>query len=270
MSDYVKAILFGIIEGITEWLPISSTGHLLLFGEVIKLNVSDAFMEMFDIVIQLGAILAVICLHFREIIPITFKQSQDQKAKVRLWALIGIAVFPSALVGLLLDNWCNAYLSNPPTIAFALIAFGVLFIILERYRKTEIEMNTQEDLSWKDAIKIGVFQTLSIIPGTSRSGVTMIGGMWSGLSRALATKFSFYMAVPTMIGYSGLKICKYYATGNTLSQDQVFILAIAFLTSLLVSLLVIRWLISFVRHHTFLPFGIYRILLGILILAIYY
>ena len=271
MNDYVKAILYGIVEGITEWLPISSTGHLILFGEVLKLNVSDAFMEMFDIVIQLGAILAVVCIHFREIYPFASEKNKEQRRKtLRLWMLIGIAIFPSALAGLLMDDLCNTFLSNPPTVAFALIAFGVIFIILERYHKAEGEITMQDSLSWKNAIKIGLFQTLSIIPGTSRSGATMIGGMWSGLSRALATKFSFFMAIPTMLGYSGLKVYKYFADGNCLTLYNAIIISVGFLSSLIVSLCTIRWLTSFVRNHTFLPFGIYRIFIGIIILVMYY
>lgn len=271
MSDVLKAIAYGIIEGITEWLPISSTGHLLLVMQWLKMDVSDAFMEMFSIVIQFGAILAVVGTYNNALNPFAKQKSKKERQSVfRLWLLFCIAVLPSAFVGILLDGWCNQYLDNTPTIAVALIFFGILFIIIEHYHKAEDAVDNYEQLSYPKALGIGLFQMLSVIPGTSRSGVTMIGAMSLGASRSLATQFSFYMAIPTMVGYSLLKLLKFIMLGNVLMPKEMLILAIAFFVAFLVSLLTMKWLLSFVRRHSFLPFGVYRILLGTFLLLLYF
>ncbi len=266
--EVLKAILFGIVEGICEWLPISSTGHLIILDELITLNVSPEFYEMFEVVIQLGAIFAVILLFFEKLNP--FSPSKDKKEKgetLALWFKVTLAVIPSAVVGALLDDWFNKNFYNYVTVAFMLVVYGVVFIAVERANKKEkVEINSVDEIRYRDALFVGVFQVLSIIPGTSRSGSTMLGGRLMGLSRAAASEFSFFLAIPTMLGAGALKAAKFFLGGYSVSPTEWMILAIGSAVAFAVSLLVIRFLLDFVKRHSFLPFGVYRMILGTLVL----
>ncbi|MBE6546040.1 MAG: undecaprenyl-diphosphate phosphatase [Ruminococcaceae bacterium] len=267
--ELLKAVLFGIVEGITEWLPISSTGHMILLNEFLSLDVSPAFWELFEVVIQLGAILAVIVLFFRKLNPLSpSKEAKEKAATWRLWGLVIIAVLPSAVIGLLLDDWLNEHFYNYVTVAAALIVYGIAFIVIERLRKdTAPRVETVEQLTVRDALTVGIFQVLAVIPGTSRSGSTILGGMLFGLSRTAAAEFSFYLAIPTMAGASLLKGVKFFLDGNTLGGKEWALLGVGCLVAFLVSLCVIRYLMDYVRRHSFAAFGIYRIILGILVLG---
>ena len=265
--DYFKALLYGILEGITEWLPISSTAHLILLGKWLKMEVSESFMEMFNIVIQLGAISAVIYAYRERLNPFSNKKNEKaQKEAYRLWNLVLIAIIPSGIVGLLWDDWVSKRLHSTATIGFSLIAYGLIFYIFECYYKAEACVDNPNDISWKKAIFIGLFQALSIIPGTSRSGSTMTGALCVGLSRQASTEISFFMAIPTMFGYSVLKMLKYFAGHNQMTMKETYILLIAFFTAAMISFATVKWLVSFVKKHSFLPFAIYRIILGSIIL----
>ena len=267
--ELLKSLLFGIVEGITEWLPISSTGHMILLNEFLSLNVSEEFWEMFQVVIQLGAILAVVVLFFGKLNPFSPSKTQaERKGTWRLWGLVILAVLPSAVIGLLLDDWLDAHFYNYVTVAVALIVYGVAFILIERLwknRRTRVER--VEELTARDALLVGGFQVLAVIPGTSRSGSTILGGMLFGLSRTAAAEFSFYLAIPTMAGASLLKAVKYFLDGNLPSRNEWLLLAVGCLTAFLVSLLVIRYLMEYVRRHSFSAFGVYRIVLGALVLG---
>ena len=267
--ELLKAFLLGIVEGITEWLPISSTGHMILLNELITLDVSPAFWELFEVVIQLGAILAVIVLFFGKLNP--FAPSKSAEEKKQTWGLLFrviLAVIPSAVIGLLLDDWLNEHLYNYQTVAVMLIVYGIAFIVVERVkRNAAFRVEAMEQMSWKDALLVGGFQVLSVIPGTSRSGATILGGMLFGLSRSAAAEFSFYLAIPTMAGASLLKGVKFFAEGNRVSGEEWLLLAVGCLTAFLVSLLEIRYLMDYVRRHSFAAFGVYRIVLGLLVLG---
>ena len=267
--ELLKTFLLGIVEGITEWLPISSTGHMILFNEFLSLNVSPDFWELFEVVIQLGAILAVIILFFRKLNPFALsKSAEEKKGTWRLWCLVVLAVLPSAVIGLLLDDWLNEKLYNPWTVAVTLIVYGVAFLFIEKLRKnrtTRVEL--VEQIGWRDALMIGAFQVLAIIPGTSRSGSTILGAMMFGLSRTAAAEFSFYLAIPTMAGASLLKGVKFFLDGNTISGNEWLILLVGCVTAFAVSLMVIRYLMDYVRRHSFSVFGVYRIVLGAVVLG---
>ncbi|MBQ9783569.1 MAG: undecaprenyl-diphosphate phosphatase [Clostridia bacterium] len=267
--ELLKSLLFGIVEGITEWLPISSTGHMILLNEFLSLNVSEKFWEMFQVVIQLGAILAVIVLFFGKLNPFApSKTAAEKKGTWRLWGLVILAVLPSAVIGLLLDDWLDEHFYNYITVAVALIVYGVAFILIEKLRKNQrTRVERVEDLTARDALLVGGFQVLAVIPGTSRSGSTILGGMLFGLSRTAAAEFSFYLAIPTMAGASLLKAVKYFLEGNVPSAQEWVLLGVGCLVAFLVSLLVIRYLMDYVRRHSFSAFGIYRIVLGILVLG---
>jgi len=267
--ELLKTILLGIVEGITEWLPISSTGHMILLNEFISLDVSEAFWEMFEVVIQLGAILAVVVLFFGKLNPFSPKKSAvEKKGTWRLWGLVILAVLPSAVIGLLLDDWLNEHLYRYEVVAITLVVYGIAFIVIEKLRKNrEVRVAQVEDLGWKDALLVGGFQVLSIVPGTSRSGSTILGGMLFGLSRTAAAEFSFYLAIPTMAGASLLKMAKFFLDGNSLCGEEITILLVGLVTAFLVSLLVIRYLMDYVRRHSFSAFGVYRIVLGLLVLG---
>jgi undecaprenyl-diphosphatase len=269
LIELLKTVLFGIVEGITEWLPISSTGHMILLNEFISLDVSDAFWEMFEVVIQLGAILAVVVLFFGKLNPFSPKKTAtEKKGTWRLWSLVILAVLPSAVIGLLLDDWLDEHLYRYEVVAIMLIVYGIAFIIIEKLRKNQTaRVESVEDLSWKDALLVGGFQVLSIVPGTSRSGSTILGGMLFGLSRTAAAEFSFYLAIPTMAGASLLKMAKFFLDGNVLGGEEIAILLVGLLTAFLVSLAVIRYLMDYVRRHSFAAFGVYRIVLGALVLG---
>ncbi len=267
MLEILKAILFGIVEGITEWLPVSSTGHLILLDEFIRLDVSPAFYEMFEVVIQLGAILAVIVLFFHKLNPFSPKKDDLQKKNTwSLWFKVVVAVVPSAVLGLLLDDWMDEHLYNYVVVAITLIVYGVAFIFVERMGKST-KIDNVFHIDYRTAFFIGAFQCLSLIPGTSRSGSTILGAILLGVSRSAGAEFSFFLAIPTMLGASGLKALKYLLEGLTPSATEWAVLITGCIVSFLVSVLVIRVLMDFVRKHSFAPFGIYRIILGTAVLA---
>ena len=269
MIEILKAILFGIVEGITEWLPISSTGHLILLDEFIKLKVTEEFYEMFQVVIQLGAIAAVLVLFFHKLNPFSPKKDRAQKKRTwDLWFKVVAAVIPSAVIGLLLDDWMDAHLYNYIVVAIALIVYGVAFIFVEKRNKGKAPAikNTTE-IDYRTAILIGCFQCLSLIPGTSRSGSTILGGILLGVSRATASEFSFFLAIPTMLGASALKLLKYIMEGMIPSGMEIAILLTGCVVSFLVSVFVIKALMDYVRKHNFSAFGYYRIVLGALVLV---
>ena len=302
--ELLKSAFLGVVEGITEWLPISSTGHLILVDEFVKLNVTEEFWNMFQVVIQLGAILAVCVLFFHDLNPFSpSKGTQGRKETWKLWGKIVLGCIPAAAVGIPLDDFMEEHLYNSTVVAAALIVYGIAFIVIENWRAAKrrrmIEsgelavgrpagahfaapaapvedegdtdfgsITTLEDLSWKTALGIGCFQVLSLIPGTSRSGSTIIGGLLLGCTRTVASKFTFFLAVPVMFGASALKLVKYLVMdGGTFGSTELAIMGVGCLTAFVVSLLAIRWLMGFVRRHDFKGFGVYRIILGVLVLA---
>ena len=267
--EILKAVLFGIVEGITEWLPVSSTGHLILLDEFIRLDVSDAFYEMFEVVIQLGAILAVIVLFWSKLWPFSAKKSAEEKKNTwTLWFKVIVAVIPSAVLGLLLDDWMDAHLYNYVVVAIALIFYGVAFMVVEkRNAGRNFAVNSVYDIDYKTALLIGAFQVLSLIPGTSRSGSTILGAILLGVARPAGAEFSFFLAIPTMLGASGLKLLKYLLEGMVPTANEIAVLAVGCVVSFLVSLLVIRVLMDYVRRHSFSVFGVYRIILGAAVLG---
>ena len=269
MFEIIKAILFGIVEGITEWLPISSTGHLILLDEFVKLKVSPEFYEMFQVVIQLGAIGAVIALFFHKLNPFSPKKDRAQKKRTwQLWFKVVVAVIPSAVIGLLLDDWMDEHLYNFVVVAIALIVYGVAFIFVERRNKGKAPaIKRTAEIDYRTALLIGAFQCLSLIPGTSRSGSTILGGILLGVSRSAASEFSFFLAIPTMLGASALKLLKYLMEGMIPSGMEIGVLIVGCVVSFLVSLFVIRSLMEYVRKHNFSAFGVYRIELGALVLV---
>ena len=266
--ELLKAVFLGIVEGITEWLPISSTGHLILVNEFLNLRQSKDFIDMFNIVIQLGAILAVMVIYFKRLNPFQpGKTAREVKLTWQLWLKVVIACIPSAFFGLLLDDWMEAHLSNFFVVAIMLVVYGIAFIWIEdRNRRVDPKVTDLARMSYKTAFYIGLFQVLSIIPGTSRSGATILGGIIVGTSRSVAADFTFFLGIPTMFGYSGLKAVKYFIDGNTLTGGQVAILLIASVTAFVVSLFVIRFLMNYIKKHDFTVFGKYRIVLGIIVL----
>lgn len=272
--ELLKSFFLGVVEGITEWLPISSTGHLILVDEFIKLNVTTEFMDMYRYVIQLGAILAVLVLFFHKLNPFSpWKSSHQKRQTWTLWGLVVLACIPSAVIGLPLNDWMDEHLMNPWVVAAALIVYGVGFLIIEDRRRTPAIRRTS-DLTWQIALCIGLFQALSIIPGTSRSGATILGAIILGCARPVAAEFSFFLAIPTMVGVSVLKLGKFFAekiaAGEALfTGPEAAILAVGFIVSFVVSLLCIRFLMDFVKKHDFKPFGWYRIVLGILVLLFF-
>ena len=270
MIELLKAVLFGIVEGITEWLPISSTGHLILLNEFINLNVSDEFQSMFDVVIQLGAIVAVIVLFFHKLNPFAPSKSREEKKQTwDLWFKVVAAIIPSGVVGVLFDDWMDAHLHNGIVVSIALIVYGVAFLLVER-RNQGKHLKHQEDvhdISYKTALLIGLFQCLSLVPGTSRSGSTILGAILVGVSRSAGAEFSFFMAIPTMLGASAIKGLKFMLSGVTATGLEIGVLIVGCVVSFIVSLLVIRGLMEYVRKHSFSAFGVYRIVLGVLVLA---
>ena len=266
--ELLKAVFLGIVEGITEWLPISSTGHLILVNEFLNLRQSKDFIDMFNIVIQLGAILAVMVIYFKRLNPFQpGKTAREVQLTWQLWLKVVIACIPSAFFGLLLDDWMEAHLSNFFVVAIMLVVYGIAFIWIEdRNRRVEPKVMDLARMSYKTAFYIGLFQVLSIIPGTSRSGATILGGIIVGTSRSVAADFTFFLGIPTMFGYSGLKAVKYFIDGNTLTGGQVAILLVASVTAFVVSLFVIRFLMNYIKKHDFTVFGKYRIVLGIIVL----
>lgn len=265
--EILKVIFLGIVEGITEWLPISSTGHMLLVDEFITLNMSEAFKEMFFVVIQFGAILAVVVMFWKRMFPFQFEdksQSIIKKDIIYVWFKVAVACIPSAIIGVLFDDFLDAHLQTPIVIAIMLIFYGVLFIIIENWNKKRIATTaTLAKISYRTAFMIGLFQVLSLIPGTSRSGATIIGALLIGVSRVAAAEFTFFLAVPTMLGASTLKLLKF---GFDFTNIELAILIIGMLVAFIVSIFVIKFLMSFIKKHDFKVFGWYRIVLGIVVL----
>ena len=268
MIEVLKAVLFGIVEGITEWLPVSSTGHLILLNEFINLNVSEEFQSMFDVVIQLGAILAVCALFFRKLNPFDRGKNDEQKKQTwTLWFKVIAAIIPSGVVGVLFDDWMDTHLHNGIVVAVMLIVYGVAFIAVEKWNEhRELRYHDVNNLPWGTAMIIGVSQCLSLVPGTSRSGSTILGGILAGVSRGTAAEFSFFMAIPTMVGVSGIKLLKFFLSGVSFTAMDMLILLVGCTVSYIVSLLVIKGLMNYVRKHSFSAFGVYRIVLGIAVL----
>lgn len=266
--DILKAALYGVVQGITEWLPISSTGHMILLEEWVKMNVPQNFWEMFLVVIQFGSILAVVLLYWQKLWPWTKSKTQQQvQATYRLWIKVIIGVIPAAVAGLLFDDLITEYLYNYITVAVMLIIYGVLFIVVENMRSVQHpRIRNLAKLTPKTAFLIGCFQVLALIPGTSRSGATIIGSLLLGCSRSVAAEFSFFLAVPVMFGASGLKIVKYFMSGSILTGTQVWILLTGMLVAFVVSVFAIKFLMGYIRNHNFKVFGYYRIILGFIIL----
>ncbi len=269
--ELLKAVLFGIVEGVTEWLPISSTGHLILLNEFITLNVSDEFRSMFDVVIQLGAILAVIVLFFHKLNPFSPRKTEREKKQTwQLWFKVIAAIIPSGIVGVLFDDWMEAHFHNATVVSIALIVYGVAFILVERRNARRVGGKTVEDvyaIDYKTALLIGCFQCLSLIPGTSRSGSTRLGAILIGVGRSAGAEFSFFMAIPTMLGASAIKGLKFLLSGVAATGTEIGVLIVGCVVSFVVSLLVIRGLMEYVRRHSFSAFGVYRIILGVVVLV---
>lgn len=284
----MKTLFLGLVEGITEWLPISSTGHLILVDEFLKMKQSEEFMEVFDVVIQLGAILAVVVLYWGKLWPFHTKVKMAKKSwfvkeapegfmrkfqdfcnhycymdKIVLWLKIAVACIPAVILGLLFDDWMDEHLMNPVVVASMLILYGIIFIVLEYYNHgREPKINSLKDVDFKTAMYIGLFQVLSLVPGTSRSGSTIIGGMLTGVSREIAAEFTFFLGIPVMFGASGLKLLKY---GFAFTADELIILLIGMVSAFVVSILAIKFLMGYIKNHDFKVFGWYRIVIGLLV-----
>lgn len=263
--ELLKVIVIGIIQGITEWLPISSTGHMILAEELLKLNVSDEFMEMFRVVIQFGSILAVVVLYFRKLNPFALSKSKAEKRDTwTLWFKVLVGIIPAGVVGVLLDDWLDEHLYNYVTVAAALIVYGILFIIIEKRNKNRsLPTKTLSELTYKKSLAIGAFQMLSLIPGTSRSGSTIIGASILGCERPVAAEFSFFMAIPVMLGASLLKLVKF---GFDFTSTELIVMAVGVVTAFVVSIAAIKFLMDYIRKRDFSVFGWYRIVLGIIVL----
>ena len=268
--EILKAFFLGIVQGITEWLPVSSTGHMILFDEFVHLDVSPEFMEMFRVVIQFGSILAVLILYWNTLFPWSRGKSKEEQVHTwRLWGKIVIAAIPAAIVGILFDDLLDKYLYNYVTVAAALIVYGIVFIVIERRQKNKVyRTNSVRDMSNLTALEVGAFQMLSLIPGTSRSGSTIIGAMCVGVSRTAAAEFSFFLAIPVMFGASLLKIAKYALEfGLSFTSSEIVVMIVGIVTAFAVSLIAIKFLMGFVRRHSFESFGWYRIILGTIVLG---
>ena len=270
MIEILKAVLFGIVEGITEWLPVSSTGHIILLDEFIQLSASEEFKSMFDVVIQLGAILAVIVLFFHKLNPFALSKSKAEKKQTwDLWFKVIAAIIPSGVVGVLLDDWMDAHLHNGIVVSIALIVYGIAFILVERNNQAKYlkMVDDVHNIDYKTALLIGAFQCLSLIPGTSRSGSTILGAILLGVGRSAGAEFSFFMAIPTMLGASAIKGLKFVLSGVGATSNEITVLIVGCVVSFIVSLLVIKGLMEYVRKHSFSAFGVYRIILGAVVLG---
>ena len=297
--EALKAFLIGIVEGITEWLPISSTGHMILVDEFVKLQVSDEFLALFLVVIQLGAIMAVLILYFHKLNPFSPKKTSVQKKSTwRLWGMVAIGCIPAAIIGLAFDDWVNEHFYNKVTVAAMLIVYGVAFIVLERRNRRRLreaeaalaaprgrharqsygdvadeaeaqlfKITDVDEIDWKTALKIGCFQVLAIIPGTSRSGATIIGGMLSGCSRTAAAEFTFFLAIPIMFGWGLVKCLKFFAAGLAMTMTEVVVLAVGIVTAFVMSVIAIKFLMGYIKKNDFTAFGWYRIVVGVLVLG---
>lgn len=268
-ENTIKAIILGIIEGITEWLPISSTGHLILADEFIKLNASEAFMTMFNVVIQLGAILAVVVLYFNKLNPFALSKSKEERNDTwSLWFKVVVAIIPSVIIGLPLDNWLDEHFHKFLPVAIMLIVYGIAFIIVEKKNKTrEPKITNLTDITYRFALMVGMFQVLALIPGTSRSGATILGGIIIGASRFVSAEFSFFLGIPTMFGASLLKVGKFIIDGNTFDMEGIIILFVGTFVSFIVSIIAIKFLMNYIKKNDFTVFGWYRIVLGIILIG---
>lgn len=297
--EALKALLLGIVEGITEWLPISSTGHMILVDEFVKLQVSDEFLALFLVVIQLGAIMAVLILYFHKLNPFSPRKTHAEKRSTwRLWGMVAIGCIPAAIIGILFDDWVNEHFYNKVTVAAMLILYGVIFIVLERRNRrrlreaeanlavphgrharvnaTEIaeqaeaevfKITSVDEIDWKTSLKIGAFQVLAIIPGTSRSGSTIIGGMLCGCSRTAAAEFTFFLAIPIMFGWGLVKALKFFLAGLAMTSTEIMVLAIGVVTAFVMSVVAIKFLMGYIKKNDFAAFGWYRIVIGVLVLG---
>ena len=266
--EIIKTIILGIVEGFTEFLPISSTGHLYLADEFVKLNESSAFIHMFMVVIQFGAILAVILIYFHKLNPFSPKKDHHEKSQTwQIWFKVLVAIIPSVVIGVPLNDWMDAHLTSWQVIASTLLIYGILFIVVENYFKgKEPRVTDLDNLSYKTAFEIGLFQVLSLVPGTSRSGATILGGISIGTSRFVATEFSFFLAIPTMFGASLLKIFKYFIGGHSFTGDQTIILLVGTFVSFIVAYASIKFLLNYIKKNDFKAFGWYRIILAIIVI----
>jgi len=265
--EFLKAVILGIVEGLTEWLPISSTGHMILVDQFLKLDMSSEFIKMFLVVIQLGAIMAVVLLYWRKLLPFSYKEKKlmIRKNTVVLWGKILVACLPAAVIGLIFDDAINAIFFNYQTVAIMLIIYGVLFIVIENWKKNKMpEIRSLSEITYKTALFIGVFQVLSLIPGTSRSGATILGAIIVGTSRTIAAEFTFFLAIPIMFGASILKLVKF---GMVFTGWEVFILLTGMITAFVTSVFAIKFLMTYIKKHDFKIFGWYRIVLGIIVLG---
>ena len=275
LFDLIRSAIYGVIEGITEWLPISSTGHMILAEQVLKFSFDEEFMSMFRVVIQLGAILAVVVLYFKKLWPFCADNGRDSGFSkhlrwpvVRLWCKIIVSCLPAAVLGFLLDDWLDPHLYNSVVVAIMLIVYGIAFILIER--RPRVPSTTKlSRITYKQALIVGAWQVLAMIPGTSRSGSTIVGGLLCGMSRPCASQFTFFLAIPVMAGASGLKVVKYVVGGSSFTMPEVLALIVGCLVAFLVSMAAIRFLMNYVKKHTFTAFGWYRIALGIVVLAIW-
>jgi undecaprenyl-diphosphatase len=274
MFEIFKVFILGIVEGITEWLPISSTGHLILVDEFVKLGASDAFKEMFNVVVQLGAIMAVVVLYFNKLNPFTLEKTADQKKKlgikvhtISLWMKVVVACLPAAVLGILFDDWMEAHFHNYIVVSIMLIVYGVLFILVENWnKKSQPRVTALNELTYPTALFIGLFQVLSLIPGTSRSGATIIGALLLGVSRYVAAEFTFFLAIPVMFGASALKLLKFFSEGAGMTGMEIAMLGVGCVTAFVVSIIAIKFLMGYIKKNDFKVFGYYRIILGALVL----
>ena len=266
--EIIKAILMGIVEGITEWLPISSTGHMILLEQVVKFNATEEFMSMFRVVIQLGAILAVVVLFWSKLWPFGIQHGRvvSKPTVWQLWFKVVAATIPVLLISPL-DDWMEAHFYNYITVAAMLILYGVLFLVIEN-RRSAPRVARLEQITYKEAFIVGVWQMLAIIPGTSRSGATIVGGLLLGLSRACVAEFTFYLAIPVMAGASLLKVVKFVLSGVAMTGTEIAVLVVGCVVAFVVSLAAIRFLMDYVKRHNFKVFGVYRIVLGVIVLAV--
>ena len=264
--EIIKIIILGIVEGITEWLPISSTGHMILLDEFIQMGFSKDFKDMFLVVIQLGAIMAVVVLYFQKLNPFSGKKSKKEKMEtMEIWFKVVVGVIPAGILGLLFDDWLNEHLYNYITVAITLIIYGVLFIIVENRKKDkEPRISTFKELSYSTALLIGMFQVLSLIPGTSRSGATILGAIILGGSRFIATEFSFFLSIPVMFGASAFKLFKF---GFSFEVEELIALFVGMVVAFVVSIVAIRFLLGYIKKNDFKVFGWYRIILGVIVIA---
>ncbi len=264
--ELLKTVILGIVEGLTEWLPVSSTGHMILVDEFIKLDVSKSFMDMFLVVIQLGAILAVVVLNFEKLNPFSsFKSKREKKDTINLWCKVCVACVPAAVIGLMFNKYMEEHFMTAPVVAATLIFYGIMFILVENYNKHRRPRVTDLDrLDYRTALIIGLFQVLSLVPGTSRSGATILGGILFGASRYVAAEFTFFLAIPVMFGASALKLVKF---GFHYTGEEILIMVVGMVTAFIVSILSIKFLLRYIKNNDFKAFGWYRIALGIVVIA---